>query len=176
MPANCDISGKEMKLYASKRDEKPVVIEKMANFHKFVTESKEVTKMYGMISSCMQVRLHMYAVEFLGPFHRIFDKELFQYYIRHLKGIKLEFNAFNRIWERYKHVWEVDREDTIVTFVKRKPILKDFEDELQKYNMARSQLTTEKVEYIYGSILISCSTLRDTIDTEIKQDSRYSDL
>ena len=57
VPANCDISGKEMKLYASKRDEKPVVIEKMANFHKFVTESKEVTKMYGMISSCMQVRL-----------------------------------------------------------------------------------------------------------------------
>ena len=57
VPANCDISGKEMKLYASKRDEKPVVIEKMANFHKFVTESKEVTKMYGMISSCMQVRV-----------------------------------------------------------------------------------------------------------------------
>ena len=91
------------------------------------------------------------------------------------KGIKLEFNAFNRIWERYKHVWEVDREDTIVTFVKKKPILKDFEDELQKYNMARSQLTTEKVEYIYGSILISCSTLRDTIDTEIKQESADAD-
>ena len=55
VPVNCDMSGKEMKLYASKRDEKPVVIEKMANFHKFVIESKEVTKMYGMISSCMQV-------------------------------------------------------------------------------------------------------------------------
>ena len=93
-----------------------------------------------------------------------------------MKGIKLEFNAFNRIWEQYKHVWEVDREDTIVTFVKRKPILKDFEDELQKYNMARSQLTTEKVEYVYGSILISCGTLRDTIDTEIKQDRRGSDF
>ena len=88
----------------------------------------------------------------------------------------MEFNAFNRIWERYKHVWEVDREDTIVTFVKRKPVLKDFEDELQKYNMARSQLTTEKVEYVYGSILISCSTLRETIDTEIKQDSSNGDL
>ena len=90
------------------------------------------------------------------------------------KGIKLEFNAFNRIWERYKHVWEVDREDTIVTFVKKKPTLKDFEDELQKYNMDRSQLKTEKVEYIYGSIMISCSTLRDTIDAEIKQESTDS--
>ena len=47
---------------------------------------------------------------------------------------------------------------------------------MQKYNMARSQLTTEKVEYIYGSILISCSTLRETIDTEIKQDSKDGDL
>ena len=64
VPANCDISGKEMKLYASKRDEKPVVIEKMANFHKFVIESKEVTKMYGMISSCMQVRIRG---EFIFP-------------------------------------------------------------------------------------------------------------
>ena len=68
VPANCDISGKEMKLYASKRDEKPVVIEKMANFHKFVIESKEVTKMYGMISSCMQVRIRG---EFVCPPNRI---------------------------------------------------------------------------------------------------------
>ena len=67
VPANCDISGKEMKLYASKRDEKPVVIEKMANFHKFVIESKEVTKMYGMISSCMQVRIRG---EFVCPTNR----------------------------------------------------------------------------------------------------------
>ncbi len=117
VPANCDLSGKELKLYTSKRDEKPVVIEKAANFFKIVSESKEVSKMFAMISSCMQ-------------------------------GIKLEFNQFNRVWERYKHVWEVDREDTITTFVKRKPVLKDFEDELQKYNMARSQLTTEKVEYM----------------------------
>jgi hypothetical protein len=27
-------------------------------------------------------------------------------------------------------VWEIDREDTISVFVKRKPNLKDFEDEL----------------------------------------------
>jgi hypothetical protein len=35
--------------------------------------------------------------------------------------------------------------------------------------MAQSQLTTEKTEYIYGSILINCTNLRDTINTEIKQ-------
>ncbi len=72
-------------------------------------------------------------------------------------------------WERYKYIWEVDREDTITGFVKRKPVLKDFESELCKYNMAQSQLTTEKTEYRYGSILIDCVLLRDTIDTEIKQ-------
>ena len=55
---------------------------------------------------------------------------------------------FFQIWERYKHVWEIDREDTIGAFVKRKPVLKDFENELQKYNMAKSQLTTEKTQYM----------------------------
>lgn len=47
-------SGKEMRLYSSKKEEKPVVIEKSSNFYKMVSESKEVTKMYAMISSCMQ--------------------------------------------------------------------------------------------------------------------------
>jgi len=127
-----------MRLYSSKREEKPVVVEKPHNFFKTVSESKEVSKMHAMISSCMQ-------------------------------GIKLEFAQFSQIWERYKHVWEVDREDTITSFVKRKPALKDFEGELQKYNMAKSQLTTEKTEYRYGSILIDCATLGQTIDGEIKQ-------
>ena len=66
-------------------------------------------------------------------------------------------------------MWEVDREDTISVFVKKKPNLKDFEDELVKYSMAQSQLTTEKIEYRYGSILIDCAHLVETIDLEIKQ-------
>ena len=70
---------------------------------------------------------------------------------------------------RYRHVWEIDREDTITVFVKKKPNLKDFEDELVKYSMAQSQLTTEKIEYRYGSILIDCAHLVETIDLEIKQ-------
>ena len=86
-----------------------------------------------------------------------------------MQGIKLEFNQFNKVWEKYKHVWEVDRDESISVFIKKKPVLKDFEEELQKYNMAGSQLTTEKTEYIYGSILINCVNLRGTIDTEIKQ-------
>ena len=86
-----------------------------------------------------------------------------------MQGIKLEFNQFNRIWERYKYIWEVDRDDTIAAFIKQKPVLKNFEDELQKYNMARSQLGTERTEYRYGSILIDCVSLRDTIHEEIKQ-------
>ena len=59
----------------------------------------------------------------------------------------MEFTEFIHTWDRYRHVWEVDREDTIAIFVKKKPNLKNFEDELSKYNMAQSQLTTEKTEY-----------------------------
>ncbi len=35
--------------------------------------------------------------------------------------------------------------------------------------MSASQLTTEKTEYHYGSILIDCLSFRDTIVTEVKQ-------
>ena len=111
-------SSREMKLYSAKKEEKPVITEKPSNFFKIVTESKEVSKMYSMLSGCMQ-------------------------------GVKLEFNVFSKIWDAYKHIWEIDREDTINTFLKNKPKLKDFEDELYKYKMAKSQLTTEKSEYRY---------------------------
>ncbi len=112
---NCD-SGKEMKLYSAKKEEKPVIAEKPSNFFKTVSESKEVAKMYSMLSGCMQ-------------------------------GVKMEFTVFSKIWDAYRHVWETDREDTITIFVKKKPKLKDFENELHKYQMAKSQLTTEKIEY-----------------------------
>ena len=33
----------------------------------------------------------------------------------------MEFTHFVRVWDNYRHVWEIDREDTIATFVKKKP-------------------------------------------------------
>ena len=111
-------SNREMRLYCPKKEEKPVITEKNSNFFKIVTESKEVSKMYSMLSGCMQ-------------------------------GVKLEFTVFSQIWDVYKHIWEIDREDTIHTFLKNKPKLRDFEDELFKYKLAKSQLTTEKSEYRY---------------------------
>ena len=138
LAAVSETAGKEMKLYTAKKEEKPVITEKPTNFYKVVAESKEVSKMYSMLSGCMQ-------------------------------GIKMEFSVFSKIWNPYRHVWEIDREDTIAGFVKKKPKLKHFEDELSKYNMAKSQLTTEKLDYQYGSILIDCKHLKETIDMEISQ-------
>ena len=47
-------SSKELKLYSAKKEEKPVIVEKPSNFFKSVSESKEVSKMYSMLSGCMQ--------------------------------------------------------------------------------------------------------------------------
>ena len=47
---------KKERLYTAKREEKPVIIEKPSNYFKLVSESKEVTKMYSMLSGCMQVQ------------------------------------------------------------------------------------------------------------------------
>ncbi|CAB4063578.1 DNAH [Lepeophtheirus salmonis] len=86
-----------------------------------------------------------------------------------MQGIKLEFSGFVKVWESYKHIWEIDREDIITAFIKGKPILKHFEAELHKYSMAKSQLTSEASTYQFGSILIDCACLKETIDMEIKQ-------
>ena len=53
---------KKERLCTAKREEKPVIIEKPSNYFKLVSESKEVTKMYSMLSGCMQVQnSHGYA-------------------------------------------------------------------------------------------------------------------
>ena len=48
-------TAKKERLYTAKREEKPVIIEKPSNYFKLVSESKEVTKMFSMLSGCMQV-------------------------------------------------------------------------------------------------------------------------
>ena len=51
---NCD-SGKErgLKLYSAVKTEIPLIEEQQSNFFKAVSESKEVTKSYGMLANCM---------------------------------------------------------------------------------------------------------------------------
>jgi hypothetical protein len=49
---NCD-SVKEKKLYSAVKAEKPLIEEQQANFFKAVSESKEVTKGFGMLANCM---------------------------------------------------------------------------------------------------------------------------
>ena len=58
------------------------------------------------------------------------------------------------IWERYSEVWTLDREEYVDELARKKPKLKDFEEELYKYKMTTSQLSTEKDEFRFGSILI----------------------
>ncbi len=60
---------KELKLYSSRKEEKPVIIEKASNFYKIVSESKEVTKMYSMLSGCMH-GIKMEFTEFIKVWNR----------------------------------------------------------------------------------------------------------
>lgn len=61
---------KELKLYSSRKEEKPVIIEKASNFYKIVSESKEVTKMYSMLSGCMH-GIKMEFTEFIKVWNRL---------------------------------------------------------------------------------------------------------
>ena len=52
---------------------------------------------------------------------------------------------------------------------KTKPRLKDFEEELHKHKMTKSQLSTEKDEFRFGTILISTKDFKKTLENEIAQ-------
>jgi hypothetical protein len=71
------------------------------HFFKAVSESKEVTKGFGMLANCMS-------------------------------GMKLELSQFQMIWERYSEIWTVDREEYVDSLARKKPRLKDFEEELHR--------------------------------------------
>ena len=52
---------------------------------------------------------------------------------------------------------------------KTKPRLKDYEEELHKHRMTKSQLSTEKDEFRFGTILISTKDFKKTLENEIAQ-------
>ena len=135
---NCESSREKKKLYNAAKVEIPLIDEQQSNFFKAVSDSKEVTKSYGMLSNCMS-------------------------------GMKIELSHFQSIWERYSEVWTYDREEYVDGLAKKKPKLKDFEEELHKFKMTKSQLSTEKDEFRFGSILISTSAFKATLDNELQQ-------
>ena len=129
---NCD-SAKEKALYNPMKVEKPLIEEQQSNFHKAVSESKEVTKAYSMLSSC-------------------------------LTGLKLELSHFQSIWKKYSDLWNIEREEYIAEMGKTKPRLKNYEEELHKHKMTKSQLSTEKDEFRFGTILISTRDFKKTLE------------
>ena len=131
-------SNKEKALYNPMKVEKPLIEEQVSNFFKIVSESKEVTKGYSMLSSC-------------------------------LSGLKLELSHFQSIWDKYSEIWTIDREESIADMSKTKPKLKHYEEELHKYKMVKSQLTTEKDEFRFGTILVSTKEFKTTLENEVLQ-------
>ena len=86
-----------------------------------------------------------------------------------LSGLKLELSDFQKIWENYSEIWSKDRDFFKEELLVKKPKLKDFEDELHKFKMIRSQLSTEKEEFFFGRILISTKEFKKMLDDEIHQ-------
>ena len=86
-----------------------------------------------------------------------------------LSGLKVELSSFNDRWKKYKEIWEIDRDDFLYDWLKTKPSIYDFENELKKYNLIEAQLDTEQNEYRYGQMLINNKKFKSSLKTEIKQ-------
>ena len=86
-----------------------------------------------------------------------------------LSGLKVELTHFNARWKKYRELWEIDREDFLHEFVKQKPSIYDFENELKKYNLKEAEVTGEPAEYRYGQMMINNVSFKGTLQNEIKQ-------
>ena len=86
-----------------------------------------------------------------------------------LSGLKVELSSFNQRWQKYKELWEVDREVFIHDLLKKKPSIYDFENELKKYNLIEAEMETEPNDFQYGQMLINNLTFKSTLKNEIKQ-------
>ena len=86
-----------------------------------------------------------------------------------LSGLKIELSNFSSRWKKFKDLWEIDREEFLHDFVKQKPSIYDFENELKKYNLIEAEVEQEPNEFRYGQMLINNVTFKETLKNEIKQ-------
>ena len=86
-----------------------------------------------------------------------------------LSGLKLELAQFQQVWEKYTDIWNLDREEYKDQLLRSKPKLVDFEDDLHRFTMIMSQLSSEKDEFQLGRILVSTTAFKKILKSEIQQ-------
>ena len=86
-----------------------------------------------------------------------------------LSGLKVELVNYGMRWKKYKELWDIDREEFLHDFLKQKPSIYDFENELKKYNLIEAEVAQEPKEFRYGQMLITNVSFKETLRNEIKQ-------
>ena len=74
-----------------------MIEEQQSNFHKAVSESKEVLDKH-----TMQKQMHFFQVT-----------KAYSMLSSCLSGLKLELGHFQNIWKKYSEIWNVEREVTL---------------------------------------------------------------
>ena len=86
-----------------------------------------------------------------------------------LSGLKVELVNYGMRWKKYRELWDIDREEFLHEFLKKKPSIYDFENDLKKYNLIEAEVAQEPNEFRYGQMLITNKSFKETMRNEIKQ-------
>ena len=84
-----------------------------------------------------------------------------------MKGLKLELVQFKAIWRKYSEIWTTNKDQYIFELAESNPKLKEYERELFKYKRIEAEMSREKDEFKYGTILISTKDFKHNLKLEI---------
>ena len=80
-----------------------------------------------------------------------------------MKGLKLELVQFKAIWRKYSEIWTTNKDQYIFELAESNPKLKEYERELFKYKRIEAEMSREKDEFKYGTILISTKDFKHNL-------------
>ncbi|TKC53227.1 hypothetical protein EI555_007550, partial [Monodon monoceros] len=85
-----------------------------------------------------------------------------------INSTKKEVIASTDCFKRYNHIWQKEKEETIVTFIMKNPLLSEFESQILYFQKLEQEINTEPEYICAGTIALYTADLKFTLTAETK--------
>ncbi|KAJ8789143.1 hypothetical protein J1605_022244 [Eschrichtius robustus] len=85
-----------------------------------------------------------------------------------ISSTKKEVITSTDCFKRYNHVWQKEKEETIVTFIMKNPLLSEFESQILYFQKLEQEINTEPECICAGTIALYTADLKFTLTAETK--------
>ncbi|XP_059863189.1 dynein axonemal heavy chain 5 [Delphinus delphis] len=85
-----------------------------------------------------------------------------------ISSTKKEVIASTDCFKRYSHIWQKEKEETIVTFIMKNPSLSEFESQILYFQKLEQEINTEPEYICAGTIALYTADLKFTLTAETR--------